>query len=190
MENIKITENNREMCWEFIRVKKGLLLYENASYMIKNIIAVILFLLIQFGFGVALAVVPSQYHLISFMICLAISLNGILGVNAIPKIAKKFTIQEFKKRYPDFDTNIDVNELEKELEKYDILSNIPNDIEKQQQEVISKYDDSFRNMNNEERIEYLERELEILQQAEYKSKYGYIENNEQENFQKKIGSIN
>lgn len=193
MKNIKITEDNVETYRKFVRVKKNFIIYDNAKLVIKIAGVVILYLLITFGLGVGIAALLSLFENYSFILQFIglelIIINGVVGPDIIKKIVEKIAVQEFKKNHPDFDTNIDVNELEKELEKYDILSSIPKDIDKKQEEVISRYDE-FKQVNNEERIEYLKNELKILEQVEQKNIYGIDENDIEENYQKKIGSIN
>lgn len=98
-------------------------------------------------------------------------------------------MKKFKKEYPDFDTNIDAIELEKELEKYEALSSAK-DIENKKEEHLSKFADEFKSMSAKEKIAFLEKEKEFWQQAQQSEEMAikYM-NEEQEEYQKTIGSI-
>lgn len=193
MKKIEITEENKEMYKKFVNIKNGDDMTDCITILIT--LGVLPYMPCLCGI-VDLLKIASIYSLqgtaiisggvVAYLFCAYHLLGHFMKKgNSYSRIKMK----KFKKEYPDFDTNIDAIELEKELEKYEALSSAK-DIENKKEEHLSKFADEFKSMSAKEKIAFLEKEKEFWQQAQQSEEMAikYM-NEEQEEYQKTIGSI-
>ena len=111
---------------------------------------------------------------------------GVVMALGIPKITEKY----IRNKYPDLNFDINIVELATKLEKYEKLSTIPENIDKQKEECISNIQSTeFNNLTPRQQIELLEKTKEIILQSKTKQELTK-ENINEVGYQKKLGNIN
>lgn len=99
------------------------------------------------------------------------------------KFVKKRNLKLFKKDYPNIDPNVEFDELEKELKKYQELSLIPEDIKEQEENQTNYIKENINSMNLKEKYQALKDEISYIEQLETQEKYNE-ENKEKVNLKK------
>lgn len=87
------------------------------------------------------------------------------------KINNKISFSDFKRKYPNINTDIDVESLEKELTKYRELKKVSKDIEKNREYFGALHSDEYNKMTCEEKIDVINDEIEFLSQEMILEKY-------------------
>ena len=207
MKNIEITEENINVYQKLYKAKMG----TNKSWFLKSLTGIyIAAMMLSFvcGYGPFLDFViktlfsfgaTAPFSGIYGTIYVAVLIGSPIlttfltyyGFKEVDKITDKINLKKFEKEHPDFDINIGIDELEKELNKYQELSKIPKDIEKQKEEHMPNLQEIFKNMSTEEKLAFLEQEKQFWQQVQTKEELTQEKTDTQEvGYQKKIGSIN
>ena len=95
----------------------------------------------------------------------------IFGIVALAKVIEE---NRFKKKYPGVNTDVDVDELGKTLEKYKELSTVPENIDLLKNEYSQDYSDKINNMTTDEKIAYFEEQKDLWKKVAIKEKYGDV----------------
>ena len=200
MRKIEINEENYDMYQGFLDAKNGNMLENHVLLSSAGIIVASLAILSVAVTGAVLIMNPINAFLIvnvSEGIRKAIMMLGTstisLGtagvsiykfcISGIPRILLKI----FSHKHPNFDLSLSEEEVKKELEKYEQLSQIPKDIEEKKEEHLTNHQESFREMTTEEKLTFLEKEKEFWQQVAIQEKYRDTE--EDTTGQTEIGQI-
>ena len=94
-----------------------------------------------------------------------------LGICILPAIVgHKISINKFKKKYPNINTDVDVKSLEKALTKYNELSKLK-DMEEKKDHFLTLHSDEYNKMTTEEKMDSLNKEIEYLGQVMIEEKY-------------------
>lgn len=190
MKEINITEENKDIYEKFYDIKVGdnsfnkkceivpALLFGAsliAIHLLSNFIAVNLLTLfnnsktLEFGYYIIYGIL--------FGVGFTASLN-----NSI-KLANKMSLNAFKKHYPDFDTDTDINKVKEKLTEYRLNQTPIYSMSKsseidEEEKHLNFYTNNFKEMSNEEKIAFLESEKEFW--SKYQENY-----NIEESIQKK-----
>ena len=169
-KKLEINEDNYEAYTELLSALKGLC---NPKHKVRDntilAIAGVLGVSALVASCVAAAILEAWQAILIAIFVTAPSLAGIvIGVDAI---GKKLSLRSVKRDYPDLDIDVDKHELEKELVRYNKLSKLPKDIEKQKDEHSIEYSDQVKEMTTQEKIEYFQREKEFWENYAIKEKY-------------------
>lgn len=98
-----------------------------------------------------------------------LAMNGLIKMST--KLMTKYQLKSYKKVYPNINTDIDVNELEKALTKYEELKKVPKDIEKKKEQCLLEHSDEFKEKTTDEKIGELKEEIEFWEQVKIEEKY-------------------
>lgn len=190
MKEINITEENKDIYQKFYDIKVG-----DSSFNTKcEAIPALLFgisLIIMYRISAlssdVLLTIFNNYDINSFGLNviggLLFSAGFFTSLNLNIKLSNKMSLNAFKKHYPDFDTDIDINKVKEKLTEYR-LNQIPiysmsNSSEINEEEKhLNFYTNNFKEMSNEEKLAFLESEKEFW--SKYQENY-----NIEENIQKK-----
>ena len=104
-------------------------------------------------------------HVLAPLICGAIDTGLIcLNVPLCTKINDKISFNDFKKKHPNINTDVDANELEKALTKTEELCKLQN-MEEKKERFSTLHSDEYNKMSTEEQINVLNEEIEYLGQV-------------------------
>ena len=166
-----ITEENYEMYNILYPIKSKKLVYSTVKSMA-----------ISLGIGLieAMLVVASSIgivYLINPESALLAVMAGIIDTGAIisisigpTKINDKISLNDFKKKYPNINTDVDVKSLEKALTKYNELSKLK-DMEQKKDHFLTLHSDEYNKMTTEEKMDSLNKEIEYLGQVMIEEKF-------------------
>lgn len=166
-----ITEENYEMYNILYPIKSKKLVYSTVKSMA-----------ISLGIGLieAMLVVASSIgivYLINPESALLAVMAGIIDTGAIisisigtNKINDKISLNDFKKKYPNINTDVDVKSLEKALTKYNELSKLK-DMEQKKDHFLTLHSDEYNKMTTEEKMDSLNKEIEYLGQVMIEEKF-------------------
>lgn len=204
MKKLEINEENYDMYQEFLDAKNGSM-SENRLYLYITGITIAVFVFFGLGMTGTVLIIEPISNLVTVTVSEAVrhllmvtgvaiaGLGTTIGAtifsvykflhSGIPRILLK----SFSRKYPDFDLSLSEEEVKKELEKYEQLSQIPKDIEEKKKEHLTNHQESFREMTTEEKLTFLEKEKEFWQQVAIQEKYRDTE--EDTTGQTEIGQI-
>ena len=166
-----ITEENYDMYNILYPIKSKKLVYSTVKSMA-----------ISLGIGLieAMLVVASSIgivYLINPESALLAVMAGIIDTGAIisisigtNKINDKISLNDFKKKYPNINTDVDVKSLEKALTKYNELSKLK-DMEQKKDHFLILHSDEYNKMTTEEKMDSLNKEIEYLGQVMIEEKF-------------------
>ena len=166
-----ITEDNYEMYNTLYPIKSKKLVYSTVKSMA-----------ISLGIGLieSMMVIASSIgivYLINPESALLAVMAGIIDMGAIisisigtNKINDKISLNDFKKKYPNINTDVDVKSLEKALTKYNELSKLK-DMEQKKDHFLTLHSDEYNKMTTEEKMDSLNKEIEYLGQVMIEEKF-------------------
>lgn len=167
MKNIEITEENKGIYQELLDAKNGAIPVKRPFLFALGFLSITAGVV---GGMIGLAcLIDIISKLVSPIITTVITFGAMcsipcLGYYFTSKLPRKIGLKNFKKKYPEFDTDINLEELKKKLKDYDSekivsLSKINETTEEEKH--LSFYQEDFKNMTNEEKLSFLEQEKEF-----------------------------
>ena len=166
-----ITEDNYEVYNTLYPIKSKKLVYSTIKSMAMSL---------GIGLVASMMVIASSIgivYLINPESALLAVMAGIIDTGAIisisigtNKINDKISLNEFKKKYPNINTDVDVDSLEKALTKYNELSKLK-DMEEKNDHFLTLHSDEYNKMTTEEKMDSLNKEIEYLGQVMVEEKY-------------------
>lgn len=183
MKEIEITEENVQIYQEYLSIKNRIISSDYSELLVS--LKLFSFIIATLGVLISFSIITMFTTIIETLISVGISLGALTGIvylekNIFCELPIRLEMKKFKKNNPNFDTNINLEELEKELNKYYTLSELPKDLKKQKEEHFSLYKKNEKEMTLEEQLIALEKEKIFLMQLNEKKEL------EQVNFQKKL----
>lgn len=174
MKEIEITEENVQIYQEYFSIKNRIISSDYSELLVS--LKLFSFIIATLGVLISFSIITMFTTIIETLISVGISLGALTGIvylekNIFCELPIRLEMKKFKKNNPNFDTNINLEELEKELNKYYTLSELPKDLKNQENK---------KEMNLEEQLIALEKEKIFLMQLNEKKEL------EQVNFQKKL----
>lgn len=174
MKEIEITEENVQIYQEYLSIKNKIISSDYSELLVS--LKLFSFIIATLGVLISFSIITMFTTIIETLISVGISLGALTGIvylekNIFCELPIRLEMKKFKKNNPNFDTNINLEELEKELNKYYTLSELPKDLKNQENK---------KEMNLEEQLIALEKEKIFLMQLNEKKEL------EQVNFQKKL----
>lgn len=174
MKEIEITEENVQIYQEYLSIKNKIISSDYSELLVS--LKLFSFIIATLGVLISFSIITMFTTIIETLISVGISLGALTGIvylekNIFCELPIRLKMKKFKKNNPNFDTNINLEELEKELNKYYTLSELPKDLKNQENK---------KEMNLEEQLIALEKEKIFLMQLNEKKEL------EQVNFQKKL----
>lgn len=174
MKEIEITEENVQIYQEYLSIKNRIISSDYSELLVS--LKLFSFIIATLGVLISFSIITMFTTIIETLISVGISLGALTGIvylekNIFCELPIRLKMKKFKKNNPNFDTNINLEELEKELNKYYTLSELPKDLKNQENK---------KEMNLEEQLIALEKEKIFLMQLNEKKEL------EQVNFQKKL----
>ena len=166
-----ITKDNYEMYNTLIPIKSKKLVYTTVKSMAISLgIGLIeAMLVIASSIGIVYLINPESVLLA--VIAGIIDMGAIIAISiGTNKIIDKISLNDFKKKYPNINTDVDVKSLEKALTKYNELSKLK-DMEQKKDHFLTLHSDEYNKMTTEEKMDSLNKEIEYLGQVMIEEKY-------------------
>lgn len=171
-KEFEIIETNSAMYQEFYNIKANNKL-SMSTMCLTSLVGATLFL---GGIGLSLMFFDSTILILTCGVGLYVELALTMKLCEMLEEKKKNNkLKKFQEKYPDFDIDIDVNEVKEKLKEYRI-KNIPiyslassHEVTEEEKH-LSFYKDRFKEMTNEEKIAFLENEKEFWSQCKENNK--------------------
>jgi len=181
MKKIKITEENYELYKELYNFKTN---PDDIYTPLQKKLCFLLWMIIPgLGFGLYSAIVFASFTLPIIIPIILVMLPPIIFSSSklldaityklddfITRLVGKNNFKKFKEKNPNLNTYIDVNELEKKLEEYK-STKTEKTIENTKEEHLSNFNENFRKMTTQERLELLNKEKEFWEQVYIQEQY-------------------
>ena len=169
-KEFNITDDNYEMYNVLHAIKSKKLTYSTGKGMVITL---------GIGFVAAMAIITSSVGILCLInpSVLVTVIASILDLGVMfpivmgtLKINDKIALNEFKKKYPTINTDVDVESLEKSLTKYNELSK-QKDMEEKKKHFITLHTDEYNKMTTEEKMDSVNKEIEYLRQLMEEEKH-------------------
>ena len=169
-KEFNITDDNYEMYNVLHAIKSKKLTYSTGKGMAITL---------GIGFVAAMAIITSSVGILCLInpSVLVTVIASILDLGVMfpivmgtLKINDKIALNEFKKKYPTINTDVDVESLEKSLTKYNELSK-QKDMEEKKKHFITLHTDEYNKMTTEEKMDSVNKEIEYLRQLMEEEKH-------------------
>ncbi len=169
MNKIELTDENRDLYQQYYDIKKGGVLPIDHQVLFEVvIIATIIGLCIISG-GIGFLGARIVAHFTNSELATLISLIGLAAVSVaagfggIQKLGEKWGVKKFKRDHPEIDTDVDIKELGKALDK--VKEEETNELVKRETKKYHDYiSDEVQDMTIQEKIAFLTREREFWEQ--------------------------
>lgn len=158
MDKIKITEKNLEVYKEFIWFAESRKFEIRVAGKKEEISSYLLFgasFLVPITILSTVLLLPSVSPIIGPLCLLLCIPSMLINFYMSNKIIRKMNMKTFQKKYPDFDTTIDLEVAKLELEKYMQLAQISKEIEEKKEEHLSNCQNKCEEMSRQEKIIFL-----------------------------------
>ena len=186
-KEIEITEENYGIYDEFYRLVQNSAFFFTKRETIQWTVSIIISFTIPIFIGCNLIIAfPNMHTLLIMLIDIFIAMIAGTNLFIANEIIRKVNMKKFQKEYPNFDITLDVREVEKALEKYNELSEIPKDIEEKKCEHLTNLPDEVKKVSTQEKLAYLEQEKEFWEQVAVQEKYQNLEEQKEIPMQKSL----
>ena len=167
-----ITDENYDMYNNLLGIKSNKYVYSTIKSLgISTALGALAFL-ITLASTAYIVSINLEFALASVVICGCIDASLVLPISSLClKLNNKIALNDFKKKYPNVNTFVDVEVLEKELTKYKELKTLPNNIKEKKEQYITNHKDEFREKTIDEKINELKKEIEFWEQVKLEEKY-------------------
>lgn len=167
-----ITDENYDMYNNLLAIKSNKYAYSTKKSTIISLAVGALAVLITLAStaGIIVSINPESTLVTLIGGCIDASL--VLPISSLClKLNNKIALNDFKKKYPNVNTFVDVEVLEKELTKYEELKTLPSNIKEKKEQYLTNHKDEFREKTTNEKINELKKEIEFWEQVKLEEKY-------------------
>lgn len=131
--------------------------------LLTGLIGLIIFLLsIIISVNIEGAVVPTVFGMIFSIATTVVTSTA---------IDKKIILNNFSKKHPEINLNVNLDRLSHALERYSVLSNLPKDIEERKEQYLGEYNEKVREMTTSEKIAFFKEQKEFWETVQMQENY-------------------